>query len=351
MSQPIINFSDFHAHIFKEFAKPDSEFETDRFRAQIMTLRKVFEIAREKKAIVNFAGDLFHKRSQIDDIVFNSVYAVFAEFADVPVLMTRGNHDSRTNATVTSNWLTTFGYLPNVTVFSVPEKKLITEAGRMFFHYALPYSDDVAFLKSKLKEFADHARKQTLPTVLTAHIGVDGSEVGRYSHRLEGAFTIADLFPDVFDYVVLGHYHKRQFLGGLDNIFYVGNTIHNTFSDEGQEKGVMLFDAYEKKKPEFIPIKNKQFITLTSIDENTQEIVDNNFVRMILPKEQAQEVEVFKEQTDNIRVEVQRDYKIETRIEIDRASSEEQIVEAYADKFYPESKQAALEILREAKIN
>jgi exonuclease SbcD len=346
----LINFSDFHAHLFNDYAKPDPEFENDRFRAQIETLQKVFSMAREHKAVINFAGDLFHKRSKIDDIVFNTVYRVFAENADVPVLMTRGNHDARTNATVTPHWLETFQYLPNVTVFAVPEKKYISAGGRSFFHYAIPYSDDIAFLKQQIVEFAEHAKKQTIPTILTAHIGVDGSEVGKYSHRLEGAFKLGDLFPDVFDYVVLGHYHKRQFLGGLDNAFYVGNTIQNSFSDEGQEKGVMLFDAYKKEKPEFIPIKNKQFITLTEITADTQDIIDNNYVRFILPKEQAQEVEIFKESTDNIRVEIQREYNVETRINIDRESTEEQIVEAYAKERYPEALEVALDIIREAKL-
>lgn len=345
----VIAFSDFHAHIFNDYAKPDPEYVNDRFRAQMETLQKVFDMAREQRAVVLFAGDLFHKRSKIDDVVFNTVYRVFAENADVPVLMTRGNHDSRTNATVTPHWLETFQYLPNVSVFAVPEKKYISAGRGSFFHYAIPYSDDTEFLKQKIVEFAEHAKKQTIPTILTGHIGVDGSEVGKYSHRLEGAFKVGDLFPDVFDYVLLGHYHKRQFLAGLDNVCYIGNTIQTSFSDEGQEKGVMLLDTGKKTKPEFIPIKNKQFITLTEITADTQEIIDNNYVRFILPKEQAQEVEIFKEASDNIRVEIKKEYTTETRIQIDRTSTEEHIVEAFAKEYYPAAVDVALDILREAK--
>jgi exonuclease SbcD len=350
----IIAFSDFHAHIFNDYAKPDPEYVNDRFRAQMETLEEVFSIAREEGATVLFAGDLFHKRSKIDDIVFNSVYKVFAENPDVHVTMVRGNHDARTNATVTAHWLETFKYLPNVTVYDVPDFGYVeagdSRTGDGFDIYAIPYSDDTAFLKQEIAKFAEMAKQSNTPSVLVGHIGVDGSEVGQYSHRLEGAFKVGDLFPDVFDYVLLGHYHKRQFLAGLDNVCYIGNTIQTSFSDEGQEKGVMLLDTDKKTKPEFIPIKNKQFITLTEITADTQDIIDNNYVRFILPKEQAQEVEIFKESTDNIRVEIQREYNVETRINIDRESTEEQIVEAYAKERYPESLEVALDIIREAKL-
>ena len=338
-------FSDFHAHIFEDFAKPDPEFVNDRFRAQMDTLQKVYDIAREHNAELDFAGDLFHKRGKIDDIVFNAVYDVIARNKDVKTRLVRGNHDSRTNQTVTEHWLKTFQYLPHVEVYDVPDWE-ITDDGVLFF--AVPYSDDTEYLKSKIEEFAEIARKDTRPSVLVAHLGVDGSETGRYSHRLEGAFKIGDLFPDVFTYVVLGHYHKRQFLGGLDNIFYVGNTIQTSFSDEGQEKGVFLIDFEKGGKPEFIPIQNKQFITLTHIPENAQELIDNNYVRFVIPQQLATAVEVYKEETDNIRVEVQREYKTETRIDIGVDSSEEQIVEAYTKEFYPEITELALDILKEA---
>lgn len=341
-------FTDFHAHVHESFAKPDPEFVNDRFRAQIDTLKQVFEIAQENEAIVLFGGDLFHSRSKLEDIVFNHVYKVIAENYDTRTFLLRGNHDSKNNNTDSPHWLETFKYLDHVTVFDLPEAH---EYGMLGLNiYAIPYSDDVPYLKEKIKEFAEMAREdQMFSNILIGHIGVDGSEVGKYSHRLEGAFSLEDLYPDAFDYIALGHYHKRQFLGGLDHVFYGGNTIQTSFNDEGQDKGVFLIDFEKGGKPEFIPIENKKFITLTEIPPNVQEIVDNNYVRFILPQDKAQEVEIFKEDTDNIRVEVQKEYKVETRIDISMDSSEKQIVEAYTKQFYPESVDLAIDILREAK--
>ncbi|QDP42884.1 recombination exonuclease [Bacillus phage vB_BmeM-Goe8] len=344
----LVVFSDFHAHIFEDFAKPDPEYVNDRFRAQIATLYQVFDIARQQGARVLFTGDLFHKRAKIDDIVFNTVYDVFAENDDVPVYMVRGNHDARTNATVTEHWLKTFRHLKHVTVIDTPEEVYVPDEDGDYFIYGIPYSDDTEYLKKKIVEFKEHCESRDIPGVLAAHIGVDGSETGRYSHRLEGAFKVGDLFPDVFTYVALGHYHKRQFLAGLLNTFYTGNTIQTSFSDEGQDKGVMLIDFEKGGQPEFIPILNKKFITLTEVNKDTQQLVDNNYVRFVVSKDVAQEIEVFKEESDNIRVEVQKEYKTDTRIAIDMDSSEKQIVEAYANEYYPDSTSIALDILQEA---
>jgi len=349
----VVFFSDFHAHVFEDFAKPDEEYVNDRFRAQIETLQQVFQLARENEAVLVFGGDLFHSRSRLEDVVFNNVYRVFAENNDIPTYLVRGNHDSKQNTTGTEHWLETFKYLPHVTVFAKPDKCAIGELDVML--YAIPYSDDVDYLKSKITEFAEYDVKDSdnsMNHLLVAHVGVDGSEVGKHSHRLEGAFSVSDMYPDMFDVVALGHYHKRQFLDGRDNIFYAGNTIQSSFSDEGQDKGVFLIDFDNLKEPnfiQFIPIENKKFITLTDVDENTQELVDNNYVRFILPQDKAQEVETFKEDNDNIRLEVQKTYTTDTRINIDMESNEHQIVEAYTKEFYPDVTDVALDVLKEAE--
>jgi DNA repair exonuclease SbcCD nuclease subunit len=345
----VVHFSDFHAHIFQEFAKADPEFVNDRFRAHIDTLKKVYEIARENNAILTFGGDLFHNRSRLEDVVFNAVYDVIADNSDIPTYLLRGNHDSKNNTTDSEHWLKTFRHLPHVTVIDKPEIKHVAHDGDNLLLCGIPYSDDVAYLKEKIDEFAQEVVRGDAPSILMAHVGVDGSETGRHSHRLEGAFSVDDLKPTVFTYVPLGHYHKRQFLGDRNNIFYTGNTIQTSFSDEGQEKGVMLMDTTAADEPEFIAIDNKQFITITEIDEETQDLVENHYVRFVLPQNLAQEVEVFKEASDNFRVEVQREYKVESRIGVDMDSTEEDIVKAYAEQHYPESMELAIDILQEAK--
>ncbi|MGV3180128.1 hypothetical protein, partial [Streptococcus sp. 11273D007BW] len=56
-----------------------------------------------------------------------------------------------------------------------------------------------------------------------------------------------------------------------------------------------------------------------------------------------------KEESDNVRVEVQKTFQVETRIDISMESSEEQIVESYTKEFYPNVTDIALDVLREAR--
>ncbi|AGY48510.1 phosphoesterase [Bacillus phage Spock] len=356
MRTKFIVFSDFHWHNFENFAKPvtytykGKEIQiTDRLLAQLNTINRVFEIAHENDADVLFDGDYFHARNRITTLVynlgFNAIYDNMMKYPDVKLYMIVGNHDQADSSDFPEHSLENFKAIPRVVVMD-DFKPAYTGSCML---YPISYSDNVEFIKGKIDEFARHAKDEDEPTILMAHIGVDGSETGQHSHRLGGAFNISELYPNVFTYVTLGHYHKRQFLGGTDNVFYVGNTIPESFSDEGQDKGVFLIDLAKGGKPEFIPIENKKFITLKGVDENTQEIVDNNYIRFIIPQELATEIEVFKESSDTIRVEVQKEYKADLRIDIEVGSSEADIVKEYTNKFYTNVQDKALAVLREAQ--
>lgn len=355
MRTKFITFSDFHLHDWSTFSKPVTYTYkgkhiqvTDRIMAQVNTLNRVFELANENNADVLFCGDFYHTRNKISNVIFNigfnTIMDNMVKYPDMRLYMIVGNHCQADSSDMPSHSLETFKAIPRVTVMDDFEP---VYTGSCML-YPISYSDNVEMLKGKIQEFKEHATARTgEPSILMAHLGVDGSQTS-VSHRLGGAFTLGDLYLDVFDIVALGHYHHRQFLGDTDNAFYVGNTIQESFSDEGQDKGVFLIDLDKRGKPEFIPIENKKFITLREIPENVQEIVDNNYVRMIVPQELATEVSIFKEESDNVRVEVQKEYKSELRIDIDVASSEEDIVKAYTDKFYPKVTSKAVDILKEA---
>ncbi|QEM43162.1 MRE11 double-strand break endo/exonuclease [Bacillus phage Chotacabras] len=356
MRTKYIVFSDFHWHNFDNFAKPltytykGKEIQiTDRLLAQLNTINRVFEIAEENDADILFCGDYFHARNRITTLVynmgFNAIYDNMMKYPGVNLYMIVGNHDQADSSDFPEHSLENFKAIPRVTVLDdfVPE-----HIGACTL-YPISYSDNVEFIKGKIDEFARNANGDSEYSILMAHIGVDGSETGQHSHRLGGAFNISELYPHVFDYVALGHYHKRQFLGDTDNVFYAGNTIQESFSDEGQDKGVFLIDVEEKGKPEFIPIDNKKFITIREIDANTHELIDNNYIRFIIPQELATEIEVFKESSDTIRVEVQKEYKSDLRIDIEVGSSEADIVTEYTNKFYTNVQDKALAVLKEAQ--
>lgn len=54
----------------------------------------------------------------------------------------------------------------------------------------------------------------------------------------------AGIFPDVFDYVALGHLHVPQTVAGQDHIRYSGSPIPMGFGEAGQSKNVILVEFF-----------------------------------------------------------------------------------------------------------
>ncbi len=118
-SKGLLLFTDFHAHIWQEFAKPDKEFVTDRFHKQIDALNYMLDYATDNKLDVLFAGDMFHKRGAVDTRVFNAVFNCFANHQKIKqVYLISGNHDMVNNRLVAPSSLDSFEVLKNVKVIN-----------------------------------------------------------------------------------------------------------------------------------------------------------------------------------------------------------------------------------------
>uniref|UniRef100_A0AAU8GSQ9 SbcD-like subunit of palindrome specific endonuclease n=1 Tax=Mammaliicoccus phage MSShimriz1 TaxID=3230127 RepID=A0AAU8GSQ9_9VIRU len=334
-----IFFTDSHFHLFTNYAKPDEQYENDRFREQIEALQKVFDIAKEEKATVIFGGDLFHKRNAVNTKVYNSVFSTFAKNQDVQVLLLRGNHDATTNSLYTDSSIDTFDYLPNVDVI----KSLSTVTKDNVNIVFTAYGDETEEIKSYIKNSYD----KDMVNILVSHLGVEGSLVGKGSHRLEGAFGYQDLQPELYGFILLGHYHRRQYFSNPNHL-YGGSLMQQSFSDEQEANGVHLIDT-EKMTTEFIPINTRKFITVQgdNIPENIDELVEQgHFIRFIGTPEQAKALELD-EVESNVQVQMKKKYTVEKRIDSEVTDDPVTIAYSYADKYYPEAKDKIVECLKE----
>ena len=334
-----IFFTDSHFHLFTNYAKPDEFYYNDRFREQIEALQEVFNIAKEEEAIVIFGGDLFHKRNAVDTRVYNEVFKVFARNKDVAVLMIRGNHDATTNSIYTDSSIDTFNYLPNVTVFTACGAIEKNNVNIVF----TAYGDET----EEIKEYVKSNVQEDKVNVLVGHLGVEGSLTGKGSHRLEGAFGYQDLQPELYDFILLGHYHRRQYFSN-PNHFYGGSLMQQSFSDEQEANGVHLIDT-DKLTTTFIPINTRKFITVQgdNIPENIEELVEQgHFIRFIGTPEQAKALELD-EVESNVQVQMKKKYTVEKRIDSEVTDDPVTIASSYADKYYPEAKDKIVECLKE----
>ena len=336
-----IFFTDSHFHLFTNYAKPDEGYVNDRFKEQIEALQKVFDIAREEKAKVIFGGDLFHKRNSVDTRVYNKVFETFANNQDVKVYMVRGNHDAVSNSLYTDSSIDIFETLPNVEVTKTLRSEPLSSKVQLTM---CAYGDET----EEIKEFIKGSYQEGKVNILVGHLGVEGSLTGKGSHRLEGAFGYQDLLPDNYDFILLGHYHRRQYFKNSNHL-YGGSLLQQSFSDEQDSNGVHLIDT-DKLTTEFIPLDTRKFITIQgdNVPNNIDDLVEKgNFIRFIGTPEQAKQINLNKEQEDNIEVQVKKEYTVEKRIDSDVSDDPLTIAEAYAKQFTPEAKKEIIECLKE----
>ncbi len=108
-----------------------------------------------------------------------------------------------------------------------------------------------------------------IPVIATGHLCVTGHENSAkqeniYLGNMEN--IRADQFPEVFDYVALGHIHRPQAIGGLENVRYCGSLIPLSFSETKDEKSVTLVSFKGKKIKEIRELKVPTFRRLKTIE-------------------------------------------------------------------------------------
>ncbi|MBU6159179.1 MAG: exonuclease SbcCD subunit D C-terminal domain-containing protein [Bacteroidetes bacterium] len=130
------------------------------------------------------------------------------------------------------------------------------------------YEDIAEFAESKRKQIA-----RDIPIIATGHLSVAGGKRNdddgvreAYIGNIEAVG--GDIFPDLFEYVALGHYHIPSVI--KDHIRYCGSPIPMGFGEAGHQKCVYVIDFTNGKNistihiPVFQKLKsiigNKDFI-------------------------------------------------------------------------------------------
>jgi len=98
-----------------------------------------------------------------------------------------------------------------------------------------------------------------LPTVLSAHIHVRGSQLPtlfRLTEEEDVVFAETDL-PEDFAYIALGHIHRAQFLHGQTHIRYSGSIEKMDLGESCDDKGVVIVDVGpggRQSEPRVLPL-------------------------------------------------------------------------------------------------
>lgn len=363
MSKGLLLFTDFHAHIWQEFSKPDKEYVTDRFHKQIDALNYMLDYATDNELDVLFAGDMFHKRGAVDTRVYNAVFKSFAIHTKIPhIYLISGNHDMVNNRMCAPSSLNSLNTLANVEVINGVKDFETPEA----YFYLMSYGEDTTEMLKLLQEAKNKAQNHSnKPTIFSSHLGINGAKQGATTHRLASTFSAQDTSPEVFNLVYLGHYHERQEIyndkegyvyQNNDNevpdeltftheALYGGSTIPVSFSDENQLKGFDVVTYTLPMKRTFHNIPMPRFVTLNEWNKKLEEQYKNDYVRLQLPVDKAKKVAKKEVDNTNIRVESKSEYKVMTRLPIEAKDSPIEVTKKYMDKLYPKQKEDALNVL------
>lgn len=211
-------------------------------------LKQIKDIAVTEKAdAVVIAGDVYDRpipSTEAVELLDDFLTSFMQE--KIPVIMISGNHDSGERVAFADRILEKQGlYIAGGYDGSLKRVALFDEWGRVDFvcmPFVKPAVAGVEEMLSKTPITLDLLSRH----VLVAHYFVTG-ENGQVPELSDSESTVnvgglgnvsASLFA-AFDYVALGHIHKRQKIGE-GQVWYAGAPLKYSFSEAGQTKSVNL---------------------------------------------------------------------------------------------------------------
>jgi exonuclease SbcD len=111
-----------------------------------------------------------------------------------------------------------------------------------------------------------------LPAILAAHVWVTGAKTGSEKMITIGqdhALLPGNVANPAFDYIALGHIHKRQVVSSNPPVVYAGSLERLDFSEEADEKGFYMVEIEPDKEVgkrrvsfAFHPVQARRFLTI-----------------------------------------------------------------------------------------
>ena len=292
----IIHFADLHLGV-ENYGKIDPETGlSTRLGDFLAALDQLIDYALENKAdLVLFCGDAYKTRepSQTQQREFARRINRLAS-SNIPVFLLAGNHDMP-NATWRATTTEIFNTLAvkNIYVSSnKPATYIIPTASGDVQVVAVPWLRRSTLLNREdyknltLEQVNERIQEAltrvisekaaaldpSVPAVLAAHLWVTGAKVGSESMMTIGqepAVLLSNIALPAFDYVALGHIHKRQVLRESPPVVYSGSLERVDFGEENDEKGFYVVDimpdgATGKRRVtyDFHPVNARRFLTI-----------------------------------------------------------------------------------------
>ncbi len=216
----------------------------------------VGKIIELKPEFVLHSGDLFHTVRPGNRIINFALRQFFRlSQAGIPTVMISGNHDAPKQKSIGSIH-SIFEVLPliypvhkgqyEVRKLSLANGKQSESTSSEAFIHCIPHCLTDELFQTELSKL--EISQPEAANILMLHGVVSGIEefsMGEFAEQ-----SIPDsYFKQGFDYVALGHYHKKTAVD--DRVYYSGSTERISFNEIGQDKGFLEIELNKNGSPEF----------------------------------------------------------------------------------------------------
>jgi exonuclease SbcD len=291
----ILHTSDWH--LGHRLHEQSQQYEQQKFLEWLLDTIKEKEID-----VLLVAGDIFdtgYPSSQALQMFYDFLAGVYKDTGCSQVVMTAGNHDAPGTINAPGHLVRSFSInLIGKATDNISDEILSFEInGEKLIVAAIPFLRDRDIRRAIAGENADNIEsryRQALTNhyreiagkiqkdrntfaVAMGHLFAVGGQTSESENRIYvgGLGDIAaDDFPDVFDYVALGHLHRPQKVGNRDNIRYSGSPYPLSFSEAGQEKSVLLIKTSDGQLCSIDSISTPRFRELHSIKGALQQCTE-----------------------------------------------------------------------------
>ena len=149
-------------------------------------------------------------------------------------------------------------------------------AGESFEQIGDRYKKALINHYAEVAEYCKSIKKENTPVIAMGHLFVKGgstsdSEQTIYVGNL-GDIGVMD-FPDIFDYVALGHLHRPQKVGKLDHIRYSGSPYKLSFSETGYSKKIVTIETEREKIKDIKEVDTPDFRAIRRIGGTIEECI------------------------------------------------------------------------------
>ncbi len=265
----VIHTSDWHiGHILHEKKR------YDEFEQFFEWLNE--QIENFKPDILLVSGDIFHTASPSP--IAQSIYYNFLASAEKHgcknVVITGGNHDSPTLLDAPKELLKQMNvFVCGAVTDNVNDEVFViknNEGQEIAIVCAVPFlrekdlrnayvGETTEEKEKRLKEgFKNHylkvsekakeLNKNNLPVIAMGHLYAAGAESSSEDELQIGSLSQvgADIFPEYFDYVALGHLHIPQKINNNERIRYSGSPLPISFDEVNNKKEIILLEFNNK---------------------------------------------------------------------------------------------------------